>query len=208
MTSEAGRKKAKTAKQRHTSGDYTSAADAYTAAAYEYLGQNGIEHKPSVSIGLRYLATAATCIRHQSGVEECRDLCQQGVYISKMAAERASLLPEEPHPHDEAEKGVWSEFIGDFRQIGNLPNSGEAYDRAMTMYINAGDPQSISTEQFFMAVSALTKSLVRGTETGTEELDAVLRSGGTLSEWISFKQANLPVALKKIDTTKDWTYTF
>lgn len=208
MTTEAGKQKAQTAKDHHENGQYLQAAKSYTTAAYEYLGVNGLEHTVSAARGLRNLAVGATCLRYSKGVDRSRNLCWQGVYVSKAVAESALDRPPASHPHDHSERGVWYEFEGDFKMIGNLPDAVDAYDRAEAVYLDAGNPPSVSLDQFHMSVAALTKLLVRGTGVSTEELHSVLQPESTLSDWIAFKRWQIPEALDRLDDSDTWTYVF
>ena len=208
MTTDAGKTKAETAKAAHERAAYDEAADAYAAAASEYLGANGLEHAVSAATGLRYLLTGAACLRHRGRRERCRRYCRQGDAISEEIGDRAQSLPPEPHAYDQSVRGVWFEFAGDFRTVGDLPDADAAYDRAAEAYADAGDPETASFEQFHLAAAVLPKLLVRGTGADSDDLEAVLRPGATLTEWVAFKRRRLPDLLERLDDCDEWTYVF
>ena len=208
MTTEAGAQKAETARKCRSKGRYNEAAEYYTAAAYEYFGENGLKHAVSTARGLRYLLIGAACLRHESDHDRCRNRCWQGVLISRAVAQAAESLPRESHPHEQSERGIWYEFEGDFRAVGGVSDAGSAYEKAERVYRDAGDPESVSLEQFHAAVAGPTKLLVRGTDTDAERLDELLGPTATLTEWLAFKRQRLPTALERLERTDDWTYTF
>lgn len=192
MVYDIGAERRRTAKEYHGSGRYREAASEYVAAAYEFLGENGLEHSVSAARGLQSLAVAACCHRFLGDFQRCQNICWQGVYVSQLVAQQAEALPEESHPHDQSESGVWYEFEADFRAVGTLPDLSTALDHAETAYRDAGDPQSVSLEQFHGAAAQLTKMLVRGTDGDTDELETVLGPTSTLTDWIQFKRQTLP----------------
>lgn len=208
MTTDAGRRKEKIAKGHHESGAYDEASEAYTEAAYEYIGANGLSHSSTVARGLRDLIVGATCLRHQSRMQQCQNRCWQGNHIAEAVAEKAMALPRESYAYDQSVRGVWYEFIGDFRVVGDLPGAAEAYDQAAKVYEDAGDPQTAAFEQSHMAVAVLPKLLFRGTDADTDELEAFLYPGPTLTDWIDFKRRRLPDVLERLDDRDDWTYVF
>lgn len=157
---------------------------------------------------------AAVILRHLNRIEQCQNHCWQGVYISKSVAKKAQArLPEpdaydEVHVYDQSVRGVWHEFEGDFRAIGDLPGRTDAYARAERVYADAGDPETVDFEQFHLHAAVLPKLLARGTDTYTSELEDVLSHGPTLTDWIDFKRRRLPDLLERLDDQKEWTYVF
>lgn len=207
MTTDAGDTKTDVAKGHHESAAYEAAAKEYVAAAYEYLGENGLEHSVPAARGIRNLSLAAACHRFLGDSAQCQNLCWQGVYLSNNVGDAVLERPPASHPHDQSERGVWYEFEADFRLIGGLPDAADAYDRAERVYEAAGDPRSASSEQFHLNVALLTKLLVRGTAADTDELDDLLPYC-TLSSWLDYKRGALPDALDRLEEEDDWTYVF
>lgn len=209
MTSDAGHQRATIAREHHRNDEFGEAAEAYTAAAYEYLGENGLAHNPTVARGLQSLLVAATCLRYLGRMEQCRNRCWQGVYITEPVAEEALSLPREPNAYDQSQRGVWYEFEADLRVVGDLPGAEEAYDRAEAVYVDAGDPETGAFEQFHLSAAVLPKQLVYGTDTDPEELQEVLKPMiPTLTDWIDFKRRKLPDILDRLDDGENWTYPF
>jgi hypothetical protein len=116
--------------------------------------------------------------------------------------------PPATHPHDQAQRGVWTEYEGDFRMLGDLPEANEVYERASEIYEDAGDPESVGIEQFFMSVTVLPELLARGTDTSIGEFESAARPAATLTEWIQFKREQMPVLLEQLDDADEWTYVF
>lgn len=141
-------------------------------------------------------------------MEQCQNRCWQGVHISEAVAEKAKALPRASNAYEQSVRGVWFEFAGDFRTVGDLPDPAEAYDRTEEVYRDAGNPKTAAFEQFHMAAAVLPKLLFRGTDADTDELKDVLYVGPTLTDWIDFKQTRLSDVLKRIDDREDWTYVF
>lgn len=196
------------AKGHHQSGEYETAAEKYVAAAYEFLGETGLRHSLSAAHGITNLTVAATCLRIIGDRHRSRSLCVQGVEVAEMIGKEALNRPPAEHPHDQSERGIWFEFRADLKSIGGLPDTSEAYDRAERVYEEAGDPQSVSCEQFHMTASYFTKTMIRGTGYEESELDRHLAPGTTLTEWIDFKRESVPAALEALDDQEEWDYVF
>lgn len=207
MTSDAGHQWEKIANKHHMNDEFEDAAAAYTAAAYEYFGENGLTHNPTVARGLQSLLIAATCLRYLDKMDQCRNRCWQGINITEPVAQEALSLPRESNPYDQSVRGVWYEFEADLRTVGDLPGADEAYDRAEAVYTDAGDPETDAFEQFHLLAAVLPKYLVYGTKTDPDELHAVLRPMvPTLTDWIDFKRQTLPDILKRLDEGEEWDF--
>jgi len=206
MSQEAGREKKQSAIEHHKHGRHDEAADFYIETAYEYLGEYGLKHAKSSARGLHQLGLASACLRHIGRTEECRSLCWQGVYISKVIGERVITKPRSSYDYDQAKRGVWFEFAGDFKLVGDLPEKEDAYDRAREVYVNAGNPER-GVEQIPVLATLLTKSVVRGTGMDTEEMEALDQEPiNQFTKWLKFKQRRLPMALERLDEQESWTY--
>lgn len=208
MTVDAGKEKANRAKRHHKNGEYEQAADLYTEAAFEYTGRDGLEHSIAMADGLRYLVLSAACLRLADMDSQSKHRCAIGARISEAVSERAMELPKEGNSYDQSVRGVWFEFEADFKTVGNLPGIEDALSRAEEFYLESGDPETSSFEQYHMIASAFTKMAYRGTQTETDELDEVLSYPSTLTDWIDFKRRRMPELLDKLDHQKEWTYVF
>lgn len=208
MTTVAGDAKYEKANELRKEGQYSDAADEYAAAAYEYLGEHGLEHSLSAARGLKALAVGAICLRLSGDLEGAENLCWQGVYISESIAAEAQSRPPASHSHDQSERLIWYEFEADFRTIGGHSGREDAYDRVEQAYRDVGDPACASCEQFHMSVAAPMKLLVYGTGLDEEPLHAVLEPPAHLTEWIEFKRTHLPTALDSLNVDDEWTYVF
>jgi tetratricopeptide (TPR) repeat protein len=209
MSKDAAKQKEAAAKAHHKDGRYEEAADAYVESGYEYLGAYGLApFKVSPARGLTQLAIAAACLRHIERMDDCRNLCWQGVYVSEAIGKKALDQPRASYDYDQSKRGVWFGYAGDFKLLGDLPGKEEAYEKAKEVYIDAGDPQR-GAEQLHMAVIVLTKYLLHGTGMETDELRSLGRPPEEpLSEWIEFKRRRIPEALERLDTCEEWTYVF
>jgi hypothetical protein len=121
----------------------------------------------------------------------------------------SNTLDSESNPYDKSLDGVWFEFEGDFRTIGDLPGATAAYESAIAVYEQAGNPSTGAFEQFHFHASALIKLLFDSTAVERDPLNSVLAPGTTsLSEWIEFKQTYLPTLITEIAESDEWVYPY
>lgn len=110
------------------------AGDHYTRAAYWALATaEGIPHR--IAIGLPKFHYAALCYRVGGEMGRCRNRSEQAILVTEDA--RDHLFAEDARDHQfepEGWQGVAEEFIGDYRTIGDLDRSDEAYDAARAHY--------------------------------------------------------------------------
>ncbi|MFC7079224.1 hypothetical protein [Halorussus caseinilyticus] len=94
------------------------AGDTYVQASFEEAGQ--WFGSASWAMELRMLFKACLCYRLADQNRQCRFAAQLGIQLAEEYAARMRERPEPTHPPDQAERGVWHEFIGDFRLVAGL----------------------------------------------------------------------------------------
>lgn len=181
-------------------GKYSDAGDTYVRAGFEEAGQ----WFGSSSWGqeLRMLYKACLCYRLADHNRQCRFTAKFGILLAEEYAARAERKPSPSHPPDKAERGVWYEFIGDLRLIADFDGVTEAYDRAKEIYKEVGDPLADFAEGPVMVVQAIfsTTVLIAG-----EEYDLISNSAqGRLTDWVEYKQEQLPKLIESILSSGEW----
>lgn len=209
MTWKQGSEYADIADEKRQDKQFVEAGDHYTQATYEYLGESGpAPDRSKSSKGLHYLAMGAICYRLGDQYDWCRNRCRQGVLIAESISERALSQKPSSNQYEIARRGAWSEYIGDFRVLGDFDNADEAYEAAKDVYREAEDPRLAIIEQEHMRLVELLRKLGTATEYDLEELYRLQRhyDGGTLTEWVDYKREHLSKALERLLRQNEWQY--
>lgn len=202
MTRERAREYRDTAREKQESGEYEVAGDYHSQAAFERAGMGTFLY-PSSGFELRRLLEASTCYRVAGATSWCRNRAQMGALLAEELAERAFALPEPPHAFERAERGVWYEYIGDFRTVGDLDDPEAAYERAKETYRTWDEHGTGGAEQPQGAIMAYFFSVARAAGADMDEVYADTRHQ-PFAEWVEYKQARLPGYLDMI--TKNGSY--
>lgn len=208
MTDKAGRERSNEAEEHYEQREFGAASDTYVQAAYQSLGHHGLTQSAVTVRGLHWLLRAVGCARQDGDDATARKLAWQGVHVARLIGDRQQSRPPASHAHDQAERGVWYEFEADFRVLGGLPDADDAYDRAATVYREAGDPRSFGIEQTFMAAVSYPKLLFRGYDLRVDELEDLHPSETTLTQWIAFLRDAFPEVVEAIAADVEWTYPY
>ena len=177
---------------------WEDAAETYSRMAFAYLGESVYRRPYShVTWGLFGLLKGATNYRLAGLPSRSRNRCDIGILVAEDVRSRVSDEPIPENFYDHARRGVWDEFIGDFRVIGRYDNSCEAYDAAQEIYRDAGDPSTEFAEQEHLRLLEYFRSVAKQAEYSTEILDE-LNSGMVLSNWVDLKRIHLPEILDEL----------
>ncbi|MFC7046963.1 hypothetical protein ACFQH6_17540 [Halobacteriaceae archaeon GCM10025711] len=205
MTSEQSARYREEAHELRRAGEFEAAGNLYTRAAFEGLGVNEFT-LGNTSRYLRPLLSAATCYRLAGDERTCRYRCQVGALLAEEIGERLLARSTPENAYDNARRGAWFEFVGDFRLLGGLDGADDAYERAKEIYREAGDPETADSEVvhgvllgYFYDVAAAV-----GHDTETFNLEVSLRY--PFSEWVEYKQAYLPDLLDTLFEQGEWVW--
>lgn len=112
-------------------GKFEAAGDAYTEESHLALSHNSLSEPKDGLLGaaLHDLLEAALCYRRAGNMDRCQNRCQQGVLI---AEDFQSYVVDGTE-----RRGLLSEFIGDFKTLGELTGGSEAYTDAIQAYVDA-----------------------------------------------------------------------
>lgn len=181
-------------------GKFSDAGDIYVQAGFEEAG----EWFGASSWGqeLRMLYKACLCYRLADQPRQCHFAATLGICLAEEYAARADEQSEPSHPPDKAERGVWHEFVGDFRLVAGLDDASTAYDRAKDHYRAAGDPFADFGEGPIGVAQAVfsTTVLVAGAD-----YDLITDSTqGRLTDWVDYKRTHLPDLIDGIVDSGVW----
>lgn len=203
MTSEMARELLEDAEAAHEENDLVTAGDLYTRTAYAYVASGPYDPGGWTSKGLYCLLLAATAYKVAGRDQLCENRCRQGILIAEDVSERALAGSTPSNIYDDAKRGVWQEYIGDFRLVAGLDGADEAYDRATNVYVEAGDPETSYAEQETGWIMAYFREVARPTGMDVETLSEV-QMRYPMSEWVAFKRDHLPEALETLVKRGSW----
>lgn len=184
------------AEEKREQGEYVTAGHYYSQAAFEIAGV-GAFINTSDGTELRRLLEACTCYRIGGADQWCRNRARLGELLAEEWAQRVFTKPEPSYDFDRAERGVWYEYIGDFRTVGQLGDPDPMYARAKEIYRDAGDPMANLAETPQKANISYFNSLARAAGKDMEEVYSITKNG-TFSEWVEYKQKHLVGILETI----------
>lgn len=181
-------------------GSFREAADTYVRAAFEEAGQFfGLSSR---GIELRMLYKACLCYRLTEQERPSRFIASFAIGLAREYAARTEEKPTPSHSSDSAERGVWYEFIGDIQVVAGLNDGIEAYDRAKTIYREAGDPRASFGEGPIRSVQAIFDDMALHAD-ADEEL-VIDATQGRLTDWVDYKQEHLPKLINIILSSREW----
>lgn len=203
MTKERARKHKETAKKLRGNSEFAEAGDYYTVAGYEYLGGD-IPGFPATDVSHAefLLLLASVCYRLAGLTGRCRNRCKQGILIAEDMNSRHLPVPEDEYWYERARRGVWYEFIGDFRMVGELGGSQDAYEKAKQIYRQGKNPETGSAERENMELIYFYKQVASPEESVKDWDEIELRFSFT--EWVDFKADSLQAELEELDKVKEW----
>lgn len=202
---DAAREHRREADSHRRDGDFLTAGDYYMLGAYARFA-TGVPHL-SDGIGLQYVLRAGTCYRLGGRLDRCRNVCEQGILRAEDRIDRVFSRPEPEYFVDRAARGIWHEYIGDFRVLAELEANDEAYDDAVTIYEEAGDPDLNSAETRIRGNISYFHDLAAGvSDEAVAQLEEHTGYGTTFTEWVAFKRDQYPVLIEKLLERGSWTW--
>lgn len=193
MTNEQSYEYKDEADREREAGNYVTAGDYYSQAAFEMAGV-GMFLRFSSGAELRRLLEACTCYLVGGEKRWCTKRARVGELLAEELAERLFDKPTPSHAFDQAERGVWYEYAGDFRMLGDLGAADAAYERAKETYCEAGDPYAHMAEQPQSVNMAYFRSVAHAADHDMDEVNDVMRTE-SFSAWVEYKQDHLPSLL-------------
>lgn len=176
-------------------GQFVDAGDHYTVAAYESLAR-GLPGKYGIKIsgGEVHLLRAAICYRVGDRMDRSRNRCRQGILIAEDMIDRVFDMVPPTNFYDRARRGVWYEYIGDFRCIGDLRDPAAAYEKAIEVYEAADDPDTMYSEQEHSYTMAVYREVAKAVDRDPGPIDDMCNEL-TLSDWVEQKRETYPSLL-------------
>jgi len=192
------------AKELRQKGEFVEAGDYYTVAAYGYLGEDlpgrfGVR----ISHGASGLQRAALCYRLASRRGRCQNRAKQGILIAEDMLDRVFVGDPPDNHYDRARRGAWHEYIGDFQLMADLADPTDAYEQAIAVYEDAGDPGTGYAEQEHGFLIWLYQSVGSAVGCDIDPIDTGLNDL-TFSDWVAMKRENLPSFLTDLDDQATW----
>lgn len=208
MTKERAREHESTAKAHREEGDFEQAGEYFTVAAYEQFG-----HQPPlkydhlygqlISDGMYDLLHAAVCYRLAGKPDRSQNRCERGILIAEDMRDRMQELPVPSNEYDQARRGVWDEFIGDFRIVAGQKSAERAYDEARSIYEVADEFELSFAEREHLNLIQFYEDLALATGRDLDDwYDR--KSKITFPEWIGFKRDQLPRLYESLIQSGTW----
>uniref|UniRef100_A0A8A2VJK4 Uncharacterized protein n=2 Tax=Haloterrigena alkaliphila TaxID=2816475 RepID=A0A8A2VJK4_9EURY len=105
--------------------------------------------------------------------------------------------------YDRARRGVWYEYIGDFRCIGNVGDPAAAYEEAIEVYEAADDPDTGYSEQEHCYTMAVYREVAKAADKDPGPIDD-FDNDLTLTKWVEKKQESYPSLLENVSQSGAW----
>jgi len=205
---EKARNLSKKAEELRQSDRLQAAGNYYTASAHEYAGvvtEHTFPGADKTVSALGELLNAATCYRLVGDTYRVNNRCELGTllaedylnYIDSGEWDENSFVP--------FRRGAWHEFIGDLRTVAEKEEASNAYEKAIDIYISAGDWEVVYGEKEHLRIASYLRSVRRGLGHDiSEDAPEMQGSGTTFSEWVWYKQENLPKYLSQLEAQGSW----
>lgn len=190
----------------HGEQDFPRAGDVYTTSGFARLGiRPPTRQGLNVGTGLVEFLYASTCYRLGDLQQRCVDRCQMGVLIANEMRERVHDREPPDNFYERARRGVWDEFVGDFRIIAGFDDPDAAYARAQKTYRDAGDPRTGYAEQIHIGLMGFVQRIEMGLGHDMDPWSNI-RSEITLSEWVEYKREHLAEFLEELVKQGEWVW--
>lgn len=179
--------------------EFAEAGDKYTLAAYGILKESGLKsgYNPEFSEGLYLLLNSALAYRLDGNLERCRNRCRVGILI----AEDAKEFIFEKHS---AEKGLYNEYVGDFRLVGDTGDYDEAYGEAREFYEDVQNPLAWQAEWTFEINFVFLQSLADSVGQEIEDYEKVHTE--SLIARIEYKREHFPGIVDEVLEQGYWDW--
>lgn len=189
------------ARERRRDGEYEAAGDYYTIAAHRGYAKT-LPDSPWFGAGLFHLERAALCYELAGLSERRTNRCQQGILIAEDMIDR--VFAESPEYYvDRARRGVWYEYIGDFRLIGDLGDPSSAYDEAIAVYEDGDDPDTFYAEQEQTPLMLHYTQVAEAVGRDPEPIDS-FENDLTFVDWVQRKRDTYPELLEALYEQGEW----
>lgn len=203
------RKLFKKARKARGSDNILEAANAYTAAAYEYAGtveEHVFPGSDATVNALGALLNATTCYRLAGDDFRTQNRCDIGILLAEDYIDYIERTDVDRNSFADFRRGAWSEYIGDLRTIACRDDATLAYDEAREIYQSAGDEQFVFGEKEHMRLAAFFRSIRRGLghDIPDDAPEQQPWGGPTFSEWVEYKRNRLPQYLEQLDAQNEW----
>lgn len=180
-----------------SAGDFESAGDHFTWAAFEGLGESELSKEGAsewaIGDAIHCLQSAALCYRLAGGLERCQLRCEQGISIAREL--REFVLKPDP------EKGLTFEYEGDFRVIGDLEGYEEAYLTAARYYMDNKPFDGWEGETLFVWNYKLFEELVNVTE---HDVPEYLDLNYEFLHRVKYKRTEFPNIVQQLVEQGEW----
>lgn len=213
MTADGRRTHREYARDARRSGDYAIAANYYTAAYHESMGES--RTPPQVSsedssigmdltefgYGIESLLRAALCYRLGSEPRRAENRCREGIVVVEDVCEHERGF-DEP-----ARQGLCREILGDLKLVGGLGEYEREYAAAEGKYSPYDDTHrqvqwQAEPEFEFVIGFALELADAVGYEFGDRERHRILAR--SLDDRIAFKRDRYPTILERVLDAGEW----
>lgn len=190
-----------TAREHRRNGEYATAGDYYTKAAYDGYAKS-LPDSPWFGAGLVDLQRAAICYRVAGKPDTCRNRCEQGILIAEDVIDRV-FRTDPDYYVDRARRGIWYEHVGDFRTIGGIEDPDAAYDEAIAVYRDGNDPDTFYADQEQMPVMELYRSIAEAAGRDTALIDT-MDNDMTFVDWVEHKRETYGDLVEAICERGSW----
>lgn len=205
MTEERARLYESEAKKKRSNSEYFDAGELFTLASYEYLG-TGVPGFPATvwCEAVYTLLLGSVCYRLANKEATCINRCEQGILIAEDLNDRHLPGPEDEYWFERARRGVWYEYIGDFRTVAGIDGADTAYDEAKTIYRKGKDPETGFAEQEHMRLLEFFEQ-VAGLDPMEDEDWHRIRQDMPFTHWVDYKAEVLPKKLDELYERGEWS---
>jgi len=147
---------------------YVEAGEYFSTAAYARLGESPpTGYGKNLSRALRHPLSASICYRLGGKHAQYKNRCKEGIMLSEEMKDRLNTCLRE-NPYDQARRGAWDEFIGDFKIILESQEYLESYNAAKNIYKSIEDFDLGFAEQEHLELIRFCEDMLRASESGIE----------------------------------------
>jgi len=198
-----------TARNLRAAGKTKTAADYYTSSAYGYLmryrrlgeGEVGSIYRHRYGYFVKNILLGAICYRISGEESRSRNNCEIGIRVTEdMRDHEQSFHGRNPEPTT----GFCYEMIGDFRTVGQIESSDQAYQEAKKCYKTVKNQHQWSAEpEFELQILVL---LELADSSGYEIADDVRASihHQSLESRIQFKSDHFEAIINAVIQQGNW----
>lgn len=192
------------AQEYRSCGQYRSAGDWFTSAAFIHIGQGPLQgYGERISHGLVNLLHAAVCYRLAGDNQYCKNRCEYGKIMAREVGERLRNKHSPKNSYDKARLGAWNEFIGDFQLISESEDYQKIYNDAKEYYKTAEELDLGFAEQEHLRLIGFYEDMIKGAGKDIDEWHDMELSL-SFPEWIDYKIERMPELYQNIIDSGEW----